>query len=658
MVSVRGGANPNVNVNRVNNLLKEIGRSIDPTSEDGMRVSNKEAEKIVGELDKLPQAERAGVVSDLQMLMQHDFFSVTKSARSLFASKMGVEEKSLLPREKAELVGLAEEKSQFQMTVQRLAKPVSMNKAEMDNLIDKTQQFMPPEMQGLIAVSLQNAQSDGLLKLEGPARRSFVKFYGQQDVQAASKDWNTFVDSKGAGNVDYLSSIMMSGMCFEDMVAAFLSHFVSKQQEAQKEKMRELQDNDDLQRTSDRLKQLQQKAMQQGGQVELTDADKNQLGVLNKYGVGVQQDVPADAKPGGADKPAEPTKPEVPTEPNKPAVDTDAKVEEVKEKLTTLVSNVHKHLADTEKDGSTGIINRQEAVSIKKDLEALPDGVDKLVAQGLANTLRHTEGMADKLADPKSALAPLADFIKSKLGDDVDLSPDPAYKPGSGLNSDIAKKLFYDGDKKKPRLENKLAAFLIDSLLVSEKNLDSKKQDLTRFTKELTKTPEARAAFAEMVGGPPATDYSPKEALKAREGHPTAEVPQDTTVVGAKVGESLENNVKFALEDAEKSGKPVSLFINNEDVTVKPGDKLEDVVKDVEARTGMKGDEVAKDFPSVMSAEQIQQKLAQLPDPKSRELMFEDLKNMNNLLSQMMQALGNILNSMHQNAMNSIRAIR
>ena len=42
----------------------------------------------------------------------------------------------------------------------------------------------------------------------------------------------------------------------------------------------------------------------------------------------------------------------------------------------------------------------------------------------------------------------------------------------------------------------------------------------------------------------------------------------------------------------------------------------------------------------------------------SRNLMFEELKNIMNKLQQMQQALSNVLNTMHQGAMNSIRNIR
>ena len=42
----------------------------------------------------------------------------------------------------------------------------------------------------------------------------------------------------------------------------------------------------------------------------------------------------------------------------------------------------------------------------------------------------------------------------------------------------------------------------------------------------------------------------------------------------------------------------------------------------------------------------------------SRQMMMEELKNMMQKLQQMQQALSNVLNSMHQGAMNSIRNIR
>ena len=42
----------------------------------------------------------------------------------------------------------------------------------------------------------------------------------------------------------------------------------------------------------------------------------------------------------------------------------------------------------------------------------------------------------------------------------------------------------------------------------------------------------------------------------------------------------------------------------------------------------------------------------------SRQELFEQLKKLQNQLSEIMQAISNILSSMNQNAMNSIRGIR
>lgn len=48
----------------------------------------------------------------------------------------------------------------------------------------------------------------------------------------------------------------------------------------------------------------------------------------------------------------------------------------------------------------------------------------------------------------------------------------------------------------------------------------------------------------------------------------------------------------------------------------------------------------------------------QTDDTRSRQIMFENLKFKMNMLSEMMQSMSNILNTMHQNAENTIRAIR
>ena len=48
----------------------------------------------------------------------------------------------------------------------------------------------------------------------------------------------------------------------------------------------------------------------------------------------------------------------------------------------------------------------------------------------------------------------------------------------------------------------------------------------------------------------------------------------------------------------------------------------------------------------------------QATDEDSRQILFEKIKNLMQKMQQMFQSLSNVLNTMHQGAMNSIRNIR
>ena len=68
------------------------------------------------------------------------------------------------------------------------------------------------------------------------------------------------------------------------------------------------------------------------------------------------------------------------------------------------------------------------------------------------------------------------------------------------------------------------------------------------------------------------------------------------------------------------------------------------------------GNIVGKRNGGKLTGDKRQEELSKYQD--SRQMMMEELKNMMQKLQQMQQALSNVLNSMHQGAMNSIRNIR
>lgn len=552
---------PNANLGAINRILAEIGRSIDDKTEAGARISDGEAQKIIGHLDALPKGERAAVQTELQKLLTQDFFTVTPEARKQFAQAFGVETKDLEPKDRAELVGLASARSAFQAGVQALAKTPQIDRKTMKRLVEGAEMFLDRPAQAYLAAVLRNASRDGALKLDTEARKGFTKWVGGLDQQGLVSDWAKGFDMPGAGNVDYLSQLMASGMCFEDLVAAFMMHIAGQLQKETTEKMEEIKRNEEL------IKKREQGAQPS----KLNDLFKSR---------GLDQGASAPAAG------AAPTSPAAEPPPTQPALSPEYAAK-TKRNLEAVVQSVHAHMSAS--DDTPNVIDAKEAGQIAEKFARLEGPVAKLIAGALMNTLRSTPGVYLEGATFK----PMVDWMKSQLGDDVDLSPLPRRNP-SDPNDPIAKQL-----RSSDKLEDKIASFIVDTLLSSDTALKDKMQDLKQLTSDMLANPATQAAYEHVVKTQPDSAKALVEAAAAK---------GETVEQGAKASAPAEAAVPA------EAGAPA-------------------------------GDPAA----SSTSA---------LEEPKSRQMLWEDLKNLQNQLAQIMQALSNILNAMHQNAMNSIRAIR
>lgn len=554
---------PNANLGAINRILAEIGRSIGDETDAGGRISDGEASKIVGHLGSLPAAERAEVQTALRELLVADFFTVTPEARKRLAQAFGLEARELEPRERAELIGLASARTAFQAGVQAIAKTPQMDRKTMKKLVEGAETYLDRPGQAFLAAVLRNASRDGTLKLDTEARKQFSRWVGGLEHRGLVSDWSKGLDLPGSGRTSYLSQLVASGMCFEDIVAAFMLHMVGKIRDETQAKMEEIERLD-----RDEKKQVEKRSS------KLDDLFKSR---------GLDQ-------PGGENTAPAPGAPEAPKPDPAPAL-SEAYVKQTKRHLESVVQSVHAHMAET--DDTPGIIDAQEAARIAEKFARLEGPVATLIAKAMVNSLRSTPGVYLE----GDTFRPIVDWAKSKLGDDIDLSPLPRRNPGDPTDP-VAKQL-----RSSDKLEDKIASFIVDTLLCSDQALGDKMRDLKQLTSDMLDNPRSQQALAAVVqpgpDGPPATPAAAGDARRASAAEATA-ATMSAPEAAAPEAPALDATALTATPEATAAAAPT----------------------------------------------------------RSRQMLWEELKQLQNELSQVMQALSNILNSMHQNAMNSVRAIR
>ncbi len=535
MAAVSGVARPNFEA--INRVLAEIGKSIEPGSAQGIAVTGGEAQQIVDHLGKMQPADRKLVEAEIIALLQNDVFQTSPEGRKKFAEHFGLQARDLEPRQAAELVGLNSSRSAFQMGVETMAKTPRLDRKTMKALTTRADTLLDMPNRQFLAGVIRNASRDGTVKLDTDARKTFRDWMGGLDQKGGVSDWTTNLDAKGTGNVDYLSQLIASGACFEDILAAFMIHIAGQMQQEQIDKLAEIQ----------RAEQ---------------EAQKPQSAKSNMNDFMKQNGLAGDAKPAEAGSAA----------PSDAAASLDPSyMKETKRHLDALVQSVHHHMNDDDK-----FINASEAGTIAEKLARLEPPVSKLIAGSLVNALRRTPGVYLE----SDTFKPIVDWAKTQLGDDIDLSALPRIN-AADPSDPFAQKL-----RQSDKLEDKIASFMVDSLLASDKDLGAKLGELKQLSTSMAHYPEAAKAYQQVA---------PQQAA--------AEAPDAAAAALSQAAA------------ADPAAAPAAAA----------------------ATTG------AAEASAPM---------------KSRQVLFEELKNQNNELAAVMQAISNILNSMHQNAMNSIRSIR
>ena len=628
------------NSNALHRIMAELGRSMDAKSDSGSRISDGEAQKIVSELKNLPSVERAQAEKTLRDLLVNDFFTVTPQARQQFAKAFGVQTKELEPKERAELVGLASARSAFQAGVQAIAKTPQVDKKTMKRIVDGAETYLDRPAQAYLGAVLRNASKEGTLKIDSDARKDFTRWVGKLESDKSVSNWSQSFETKGSGQVDYLSALMSSSMCFEDLVAAFMMHMAGKIQDETKEKMEEVRRAE-----GGGGPNRAEATRPQGGQASHVDELFKKRGLDRPAGaqdtngdgvISAAEAAKAQAKPAGAGA-------SEPVDANYAA--------KTKRNLEAVVQSVHAHINDAD---TPGVIDAKEAKKIAEKFERLEGPVAPLVARAMVNSLRSTPGVYLE----SDTFKPIVSWMKKTLGEDIDLSPLPRRSTGEASDP-VAKQL-----RASDKLEDKIAGFVVDTLLCSDVALKDKMKDLKQLTNDMFADPKAAPALEKVLA--PHEGSAP--AMSAAQSAPAMSAAQSAPgAAGAAPKASLANE-----KTQTKRHSPMPPDPWEGATTVPPkvaGGKLPlgaanpaQMGAGAGAATAAAVSGTAQN-PAAGSPVGGQQ--AGGPDgtpsaeaPKSRQMLWEEMKNLQNELAQVMQAMSNMLNSMHQNAMNSIRSIR
>ena len=230
----------------VTGFLKQAGLAIDPSSSRGVKVSVEEAEGLKKAFDAIPDAEAKKVVgAALLQLIQSDVFEVpSKTARDVIAKVIGKPtEQVFSARDKAELVGGASIKNLATMTLGLLAKVPNLDKAQVEKLTQSLES-LPKEVKNLAYAVLNNASKDGEVKFGDGARPPFTKGYAKAEAEsggAVSKMSESFKE-EASGPMEYFASVMANSPYFEDRLAALMFMVCAKGMKEVDDSLRALDD--------------------------------------------------------------------------------------------------------------------------------------------------------------------------------------------------------------------------------------------------------------------------------------------------------------------------------------------------------------------------------------------------------------------------------
>jgi hypothetical protein len=227
-------------------FLKQLGMAVDPAKKGGSAVSVEQAQDIAKAFEAIPDASTKKTLgAGLLQLIQLDVFEVkSPEAQAVLAKVVGKPTDQVFSaRDKASLVGGAGIRSVASAALLAMSKAPSLDKAGLDKLIAGLK-TLPQEAQTFMNAVLGNASKDGAVKMQPDARPAFTKSFAAADAAsdgAASKLAENF-NTKAPGHMEYFAGQMANSPYFEDRIAALMFLVCAKQMEQVDKDLRDLDD--------------------------------------------------------------------------------------------------------------------------------------------------------------------------------------------------------------------------------------------------------------------------------------------------------------------------------------------------------------------------------------------------------------------------------
>jgi hypothetical protein len=267
----------------VTGFLKQAGMAMDPNSSLGVKVSVEEAQNLKKAFDAIPDPEAKKIVGQaLLKLIQSDVFEVpSKTARDVIAKVIGQPaEQVFSARAKAELVGGASIKNLASMTMGLLAKVPNLDKAQVEKLT-KGLEALPKEVKNLAYAVLNNSSKDGEVKFGDGARPPFTKGYAKAEAESegAVSQMSESFKEPASGSMEYFASVMANSPYFEDRLAALMFMVCAKGMKEVDDSMNALDDS-----VKNDVKKNDKKPKTPGTKGTVSGGATGQTGQINKGG--------------------------------------------------------------------------------------------------------------------------------------------------------------------------------------------------------------------------------------------------------------------------------------------------------------------------------------------------------------------------------------
>lgn len=438
--------------NRANQVFSQWLKTSTGT-EKNPSISKTEAEALIQKTEKLGKGDVAAIKQALLTELGANAFTVRADARELFLKFFKIPPESIPV---SSTTRSTVNSAQATRISNETDKRVQVSAKDIKGLVENAP-AVPANLRPMIGDGLMRAVQTGAFKMDHDTRTSMTRFLAKFGVESAGNaargvmaevvngmEGNSGLSaldralSMGARPMSYAQYVMAHGGSFEEILFAFLLELADKTDKKLMDKIQEMQRKEQMQKT--------------GGLAANATADARIKALLGG-------DAGAEAPGAGA-----------------PAVDAagGGGVRKVSTQLEGMVQSVHAMVQDNSVGGVA--ITKDEASRLVERLKGLPANVQGLLAGSIATAMgRSTMQMQP---EARAALTEWGHSVKGKKAFDAAVkNAGKAEKPDHGpLAAGLAAS---------PKLEDKLAAFMVDTLTSDSMTLKDKFKPFKEFRAQI-----------------------------------------------------------------------------------------------------------------------------------------------------------------------------